>query len=35
MNQQRLDLQENEESIYICKGRVEGEHPIFLSYESV
>ena len=29
-----LDLQENEEGIYICKGRIEGAHPIYIPKES-
>ena len=35
INEKRLDLQQNNEGIYICKGRIEGTYPIYLPNESL
>ena len=35
INEKRLDLQQNNEGIYVCKGRIEGAYPIYLPNESL
>ena len=35
INEKRLDLQQNIEGIYICKGRIKGVYPIYLPNESL
>lgn len=35
IDQKGLDLQKNEEDIYICKGIIVGVHSMFLHYECV
>ena len=35
INEKRLDLQENSEGIYVCKGRIEGAYLIYLPNESL
>ena len=29
-DQQRLNLQRNDEGIYVCKGRIQGHYPVYL-----
>ena len=35
INEKRLDLQQNSEGIYKCKGRIEGAYLIYLPNESL
>ena len=35
INEKRLDLQQNCEGIYVCKGRIEVTYPIYLPKESL
>ena len=35
INEKRLDLQQNCEGIYVCKGRIEVAYPIYLPNESL
>ena len=35
INEKRLDLQQNSEGIYVCKGRIEHVYPIYLPNESL
>ena len=35
ISEKRLDLQQNSEGIYVCKGRIEGAYPIYLPNESL
>ena len=35
INEKHLDLQQNREGIYICKGRIDGAYPIYLPNESL
>ena len=30
-----LDLQENVEGIYVCRGQIEGSHPVFIPRDSL
>ena len=35
INEKRLDLQQNSEGIYVCKGRIKGAFSIYLPNESL
>ena len=35
INEERLDLRQNSEGIYVCKGRIEGVYPIYLPNKSL
>ena len=35
INEKRLDIQQNSEGIYVCKGRIESAYPIYLPNESL
>ena len=35
ISEKRLDLQQNSEEIYVCKGRIEGAYPIYLPNKSL
>ena len=35
IRKEKLDLQENVEGIYICRGQTEGSHPVFISPDSL
>ena len=35
ISKEMLDLQENLEGIYVCRGRIEGSHPVFIPRDSL
>ena len=35
INEKRLDLQQNSEGIYVCKGRIKGVYSIYLPNQSL
>ena len=35
VSKEMLDLQENLEGIYVCRGRIEGSHPVFIPQDSL
>ena len=35
ISKEMLNLQENVEGIYVCRGRIEGSHPVFISRDSL
>ena len=35
ISKEMLDLQENVEGIYMCRGRIEGSHPVFIPPDSL
>ena len=35
ISKEMLDLQENVEGIYVCRGRIEGSHPVFIPSDSL
>ena len=35
ISKEMLDLQENAETMYACRGRIEGSHPVFIAPDSL